>query len=425
MEDLRIGTILPLQYNGRRFQAIVCTIDLQRLTPMKNICLKLCLSALLFGLAAHLQAKSSKSGPPDGRSPTANEQRFNVAHAHTASWCVGYLYISEKGIRYEVVQPEKDKKHSVDLTRAEVKTVQQWILMGTPENVAEVKTARGNYHFWLLPKDADLQKSPLSQWGMNNARPAGPLIAALQGRPASEIENANAPASSSPSSEAPPPAAGTYESSGPTSQSEKKVYFGYYWGGSFNPHIEKAYLVFYPSGWVSKEFPGDGLEGFDFPAYMRNPSNRNFVGKYRINGNTAEIVWLDTNQSHTTVQFDDAASNPHFMGGPYIPLCQCNGVRFSGIYDTGHRDRIQFSPDGTFVDAGAINSVVGVDLSNPWRGGPGTYAVQNYTLFLSYQDGRRVKKSFTAPAAQEKEQVFDWLAIGGITFDEVNHKKPQ
>lgn len=416
---------------------------------MKTAGIRLCWGALLFGFAVLVEGKpwSLQGGTASAGNVVGNEQRFPVAHAHTASWCVGYLYVSENRVRYEVVQPERDKKHSFDLARSEIGTVQQWMLLGTPENGAEVKTGRGNYHFWLLPKDADLQRGPLKGWGMGNAPPAGPLIAALQGRAAEEVGNASETEANSAIGTGPAPpnvsqgppdvtktgppvtggATGTpaAASGGRISQAREKVYFGYYSGGTFNPRIEKTYLVFYPSGWVSKNFPDEGLDGFDFAAYMRDPENRNFVGQYRLEGNEAKIVWQDSYQTRSSVEFDDNAAEAHFMGGPYIPLCRCDGAEFSGVYDTGHREPVQFFADGTFEDAGGINSVVGTDLTNPWRGGQGTYSVQEYTLVLNYRDGRRVRKSFTAPAVQEKDQVFSWIAIGGVTFTEAHHQKTQ
>lgn len=71
----------------------------------------------------------------------ANEVRFPVAHAHTASWCMGYLYLSPDSIRYEVIRPDKDKKHSFRISRSDITAVQQWILLGTPEKATEIKTA--------------------------------------------------------------------------------------------------------------------------------------------------------------------------------------------------------------------------------------------------------------------------------------------
>jgi len=69
---------------------------------------------------------------------------------------MGYLYLSADRIRYEVIRPDKDKRHGFQISRSELIAVQQWVLMGTPENAAEVKTARAVYHFLWMPNDNDL-----------------------------------------------------------------------------------------------------------------------------------------------------------------------------------------------------------------------------------------------------------------------------
>ena len=62
--------------------------------------------------------------------PSNAEARFTVAHVHTASQCIGYLYVSGSRIRYEVAQPETDKKTlSTWLERTSLQ-VQQWTLLG-------------------------------------------------------------------------------------------------------------------------------------------------------------------------------------------------------------------------------------------------------------------------------------------------------
>jgi len=115
--------------------------------------------------------------------PAGSESRYAVSHVHTTSTCFGYLYVSATRVRYEVVQPESEKKHSFDLSRSEIKSIQQWILLGSPVNATELKTLRSSYHFWLLPEDADLSRTPIRQLSAVNPLPAATLIAALRGEP--------------------------------------------------------------------------------------------------------------------------------------------------------------------------------------------------------------------------------------------------
>jgi hypothetical protein len=385
------------------------------------------------------------ASPANQLSPAAAARlRFTVAHAHTGSWCVGYLYISTDRIRYEVVQREADKQHSFDLARSDILAESQWVLLGQPQNAVEIKTAHGNYHFWLLPINADLQGTPIGRWGMASAIPGGPLLAALQ-RPEEEIAkmaasnkfDANRPAGGrgSPSygpatgsANAGSSSATSAELGAQTSLSGAKVYLTQYYhvsethiGGNFSG-TRKSYLVFFPSGWVSNQFPARGLDGFDLTAFMRNPTNGPFVGKYTMTDNSAEILWQDSGQTHASVKFDNTAADAPFFQDVYIPLCRCDGVKFSGTYDTGHHDPIQFSADGTFTDGGGINTVVNTDGEHRWPGGHGAYSVRNYTLVLNYANGGQIRESFGAAAVQENSHLFTWIAIGGTRFLEMNHK---
>ena len=154
-------------------------------------------------LAGSLQGQPAVTGPaqPYGAAPygpygggaapggtvapaysAAGETRFAVVHLHTASQCSGYLYVSQAGVRYEEMQPASDKKHSFSLSRSEITAVQPWVFAGTPMNAAEIRTAHGNYHLWLLPDGANVANTPSNQWNIRNVLPVGPLVAALQGQ---------------------------------------------------------------------------------------------------------------------------------------------------------------------------------------------------------------------------------------------------
>jgi hypothetical protein len=112
--------------------------------------------------------------------------RYAVAHVHALTQCVGYLEISTDRIRYEVVKPESDKKHSFDLARTDIQAIQQWAVLGVPQNAVEIKATTGNYHFWLLPDTADLVRTQPTQWGARSAAPVATLLAALTGAPMPE-----------------------------------------------------------------------------------------------------------------------------------------------------------------------------------------------------------------------------------------------
>jgi hypothetical protein len=134
-------------------------------------------------LSQYMQPGAVSATPapaPIANAAASQETRFAVVHAHAAGQCAGYLFVSATHVRYQVAQSQNDKKHSFDISRAEITGVQQWILMGKPLNAVEIKTAHGAFHFWLLPDNADVTNTPATKWGVNNVVAANPLFAALQ-----------------------------------------------------------------------------------------------------------------------------------------------------------------------------------------------------------------------------------------------------
>ncbi len=139
--------------------------------------LLLTLGAVLLPLSslaarAHAQAVAGQ--------PTPQAIRFAVAHEHTASWCLGYLYIDGDTIYYEVVQPLKDKKHEFKITRSEALTVGRWTFFGQPKNALELKFRKSVYHFWWLPNEQDVQSGRPYHFDPPDAAAPEALIAAMK-----------------------------------------------------------------------------------------------------------------------------------------------------------------------------------------------------------------------------------------------------
>ncbi|HYL63790.1 MAG TPA: hypothetical protein VE077_14315, partial [Candidatus Methylomirabilis sp.] len=78
-------------------------------------------------------AQENDSGPAQAR-----ERRFAVVHVHFGNNCAGYLYVSKESVRYEALVPENYKNHSFQIPRAAITALQPWIVMGQPQNVAEI-----------------------------------------------------------------------------------------------------------------------------------------------------------------------------------------------------------------------------------------------------------------------------------------------
>jgi hypothetical protein len=181
-----------------------------------------------------------------------------------------------------------------------------------------------------------------------------------------------------------------------------------------SPSVDYNFLIFSPKGVVSQNFPQEGLDG----GGVRNQPAWSSVGQYRVNGNRVEIQWQRPAADHWSVTRDDSGADP--QTDHYIPICRCNGARFSGTYLYG-RNSVQFLPDGRFVDYGALDFMQTL-MGN--RGiGRGTYRIQNYTIYLAYDDGRQLRKSFAVPAVEEGHPNFRWILIAQNMFREQNYQR--
>jgi tetratricopeptide (TPR) repeat protein len=193
------------------------------------------------------------------------------------------------------------------------------------------------------------------------------------------------------------------------------VYVGLGFSG-YGYHVEHEFMVFSPDGSVLGDLPEGGLAGVNLAAFARNQPDKSLLGQYHVSGNRIDIVWQDSHNQSVT--FDDTSADVTGLHN-FIPACHCDGAKFSGVY-TWDKYALQFSPDGTFNDYGAVDAVL-TSTEHP-RPGHGTYKIQDNTLFLSYVDGRQLRKSFAAPAVEEGRQSFRWIAISNITLNEQHYE---
>ena len=137
--------------------------------------LAISLLAPLLGAGISLAAELTPDSPapaPDGRTI-----RATVAHQHFGTACFGYLYVNRDEVWYEVVKPDRFKDHAFRVQRSQI-AAGQWILMGQPQNAAEIRVGRSAYHFWLL-RDQDLATAPNIPVPQYAALPFQPLIAVI------------------------------------------------------------------------------------------------------------------------------------------------------------------------------------------------------------------------------------------------------
>jgi hypothetical protein len=325
-----------------------------------------------------------------------------------------------------------------------MKAAQPWNLMGQVQNIAEIKAPHANYHFYLLQSEADLD--PARRWTPANVAPATTLLSAIA-NPSGAVpgtSGASSDLASSAISPAPPsdsavvgtPAPGQAPSSQPAlvgsqpsvitqpaaAQSSSPsplpsgALEGIYVALSLRlGRVEVRYLLFTRDGWVFRDFPEDGMESFDATAFRNDPNrNKSWTGRYRLDGNQIHILWQDWADDREILERNENAAG----GGinVLVPICRCTSKMFSGVYLWGLPDSgqyLQFFPDGTFLDRGTTDQIF---VPNPFYDRPrvlrGTYSIQNQTLTLNFSDGRRAKRTFLAPKAQENQQLFDWIGLG-------------
>jgi hypothetical protein len=357
-----------------------------------------------------------------------DEMRFPVAHVHFGAVCRGFLYVSSSGVRYEAVQPTKDKSHSFQLSRSEIAGVQPWIVAGMAQNIAEIRTSRAIYHFWLLRNDADVQSGGVFNGG--SAAPAATLIAAIQNRADSsrfaQETNRSSGATAAPVTPDAVPAGDAAR------QLPSTALDGIY--VALDVAFQKIRrLNFSPDGWVVKDIPQESMIGFNFTAYRTDRNtNRNFVGRYQLERDKINIEWQDFRgpafpPSREVVKRDEVSAHPVSPVGwdIFIPMCRCIGKKFSGTYIWGQPaagQYLQFFPDGTFLDHGVTDQLI---VPSPFYLHPriqrGTYSIQSQTMIFTFADGRRGTRTFIAPKAEENETMFDWIGLGWQQLYEQNY----
>jgi hypothetical protein len=361
------------------------------------------------------------------------QRRVSVVHVHLGDNCAGYLYITEEGLRYKVLAPEKYKDHGFTIRRDEITALQPWVMMGQQQNITEIKTARAAYHFWVLPKGTD----PVAARSQNMnevAAPAEKLIEAIRdpfggaqpatgkSAPGTGAADGNGDGASSaqhsqPSSQGSSGDADAQATHTVPAGALEGVYVGF---GLEYSHMGHHEYYFTPDGWVINTIPYVNMDNFDMNAYRNDASHKLFFGRYRVEGNKINIVWANNADRRDVIKLNESGAEPGI--DTYIPTCRCTGKKLSGKYHwSSPTDAryVQFSPDGTFFDHGLTDQVVGepnphgyAGITDPPRNFRGTYSIRNQKLTFNFSDGKQATVAFIAPKALEKAPSFGWMGVG-------------
>ncbi|MCL2776523.1 MAG: hypothetical protein FWD73_00865 [Polyangiaceae bacterium] len=175
--------------------------------------------------------------------------------------------------------------------------------------------------------------------------------------------------------------------------------------------IEWRYFVFYDDGTFRFSLPQNGFVGFDKEQDKIARQEDNIWGTYTMNGSTG--TWSYDASPNAVSQMNLAENGGLDLGTSYNVFYRCSSVddvRFDGSYTSyanpsdpalsnpGQRPVIHFKSDGTFVDDGLYATVYVLCPNHDTTQcapGSGTYQLKDYTLILSYSDGRTNQTAFT------------------------------
>jgi hypothetical protein len=196
-------------------------------------------------------------------------------------------------------------------------------------------------------------------------------------------------------------------------------------GDSLSPQrgIGYKYVAFFADGRFLEKLPDQGLEKFNEDVEIRiNPIG---WGTYEINGDAGKIVFPPDAYSRNSIvwTFKEYSDHLKLRGDDYYLLDRCNGLRLAGTFRRGDyqttyaaRQGITFKADGSFVDEGVFKAA-GVMVRNAAGNydfddgapGSGTYRIANYSLELTYSNGRVKRTSFLLDPEMPKSDVTEFF----------------
>jgi hypothetical protein len=191
------------------------------------------------------------------------------------------------------------------------------------------------------------------------------------------------------------------------------------WMGFVVPYWQytpvERYLTIYEDGTLFHDLPLAGLDGFDPEKSKTNENEQGYWGTYSLDGTSGTYIY---NQSSQPWEMSIEADGTLKLGvDTYYRTNSVDGLRLDGSWSTspdaefaeqeidGLKYIIRFTPDGRFQDEGLMWGFF--DFRDPEASsvgpGKGTYEIINYTLHLSYDDGRTRSAAFSLFLSGEQE----------------------
>lgn len=152
------------------------------------------------------------------------------------------------------------------------------------------------------------------------------------------------------------------------------------------------FVVFFPDGLYANDLPLSGLDGLDFVQARRDQPG--IWGAYTTEGRKGTVTGLTKTPRAFALNDRGGLS---MDGGNYGRALCPTGLRFDGAFGVEGIDDlwIKFTKDGAFEDHDLLARSDSTNrIPEIHRSGSGRYEIRNYSLILSYSDGRKAKLSF-------------------------------
>ncbi|HVL39353.1 MAG TPA: hypothetical protein VM328_08195 [Fimbriimonadaceae bacterium] len=177
---------------------------------------------------------------------------------------------------------------------------------------------------------------------------------------------------------------------------------------------QESRLYLFKGGVAVTGMHQEGIDSLDLAKIKATRNDTNY-GTWTKTGSKLRIRWGGGTNPQTFTQ-----QGANWVGDEtFRPLKRVDGLKMNGIFAREELKwdgaQLMLRPDGTFVFRNA-HRVNFVDLSKvaPNDGG-GSYSIQNWTLYLKYNNGQTATMSFELPHTQEAAKA-EFVTIASQNF---------
>lgn len=187
------------------------------------------------------------------------------------------------------------------------------------------------------------------------------------------------------------------------------------------------WFVFYEDGQVFEDLPREGFVGFSRAVSKAGPQG-SYWGAYAMTGTTGAARRAGSKFPETLKL--EAEGKLRIDNDTYHRCRPVDGLRLEGAWTSyanpqdpalsqlpvGRRPIFHFSRDGRFTDDGVFATFLGIGEAGSNGAGSGTYEIRDWSLVLSYDDGRVKRLALTGMLAADPAASDDTLFIARSVF---------